>query len=389
MARKKPYDPKAPRSNRGQGTVYEVEGRPTSSRWRGAISITQEGGKRRRIVVSGATASEVRTKMQKEQQRVERGDIEPRGRLTVGGWMAKWLKSQHERVRAGERRYSTYRSWDCHVRLYIDPHLGRKRLMSLRPSDVERMTTAMQSKGLTARTAASVRTTLRQALEAAQKDGILTQNVAALATKPTPVDKEMKTLDADETKRLLLATRDDEWGPLWRLLATSGLRLGEALGLDWDDIDLERGVIEVRKTWSEGEGRQWLLVPPKTARSRRSIPIPASTMDMLDNLHERASIAAGGPPTGSVFVNALGERPRPTSLNHAFRAALAKASLPRVRIHDLRHGAASLMLEQGIDLTVVSRMLGHASATFTFNVYGHIRDDAKRNAANALGAALD
>jgi integrase len=318
--------------------------------------------------------------------------VVPEARLNVATYLRRWLKTDRERVRP-----STHLVRVGHVENHIVPELGRTNLKRLVPVDVERMTGAMVRHGLSPRTASHVRTTLRIALRDAERNGLVSRNAAALARPPKVEKAEATVLTADQTRILLATTRQDRRGPLWALLSTSGLRLGEALALTWSDLDLEEGVVHVRQNYALVGRGKWAVGPTKTSRSRRDVPLPHQTVEVLGDWRDRQAQerqAAGrdwqqhadGDP---VFADEWGRRPEPTRLNHDLRAALLAAGLPRTRIHDLRHSYASQLLLGGVPLLTVSRLLGHSGISITADVYSHVGTAMTRDAAGVLGALLE
>lgn len=376
------------RRPRGEGSVYQAK----DGRWRGALVVAAEDGTRRRVVVSGRTEDEARDRLDDVRRRARRDPGQTaKPSNTVEAFLTGWLERNRRQVRP-----STWLSRKGHIGNHIIPALGRKRLDRLTPADVEGMTADLVKQGLSPRTAGHVRVTLRTALRDAQRDGQAHQNAAALARAPRVEHVEMNVLDAEQTRLLLMTTREDRWGPLWALLAGSGMRIGEAMALTWDDLDFNSGSVAISKSWAKVAPKTWALSEPKTARSRRTIPIPATVMRALRELYDRqeaerelAGDAWQRNPEGQpLFVDQYGRRPGVSHFSLALHKALRAAGLPRVRVHDLRHSYASTLLAQGIPLLTVSRMLGHSTITITANTYSHVSDGLQRDAADALEVAL-
>lgn len=376
------------RRPRGEGSVYEVK---SEGRWRGSVSITEPDGRRRRLVVSGETSEEARAKLDEAKKAVESGARELNGRLTVSGYLKRWLAGHRGQVRA-----STWLARQGHIKNYIDPAIGRIAMRKLTPSDVERMTTDMVGRGLSPRTATHARTTLRLALRDAERDALVTRNAAALARPPKVGRPEMQVLDAEQTRRLLAFSQDDRWHTLWQVLVGSGLRIGEALGLTWNDIDFDQATVTVRRSLAKTGPGEWGLTEPKTSRSRRTVPIPATTVRALRQAKDRqdAERSVAGrdwqehPEGQPVFVDEVGQRFKPTKTNHQLNLALRRAGLPHIRLHDLRHGYASALLTEGVPLLTVSRLLGHSSIVITSDTYAHITQAMTRDAATAMDRVL-
>jgi len=192
----------------------------------------------------------------------------------------------------------------------------------------------------------------------------------------------MTPLTRERTAGLIEAAeaRGDQWAALWRLLVDSGLCIGEALALTWDDLDLERGRVSVAKTLvlhADGPDGAPVVNEPKNSHSRRLVPIAPATVRALraHRARQAADRLALGPryaAHGLVFSTAVGTVARYRRINEALRATLAAAELPRVRIHDLRHTAATLMLAANIPAKIVSERLGHSSIAITLDRYSHV-----------------
>jgi integrase len=366
---------------RGEGSIYQA----ADGRWRGALVIVDPAtGRRIRRVVSGRTASAARRNLEALRNT---GGSPSAG--TTGDYLTAWCQRVRPRLRP-----STWLGYEAHVRRHLVPSLGGIRLVKLTPADVERMMAGALADGLTARTVASVRVTLRRALADAIRDGLVARNAAADARPPRVERAEIHPMTAAEVGTLLAATADDGlWGPFFTLALSTGLRSGELRGLAWADVDGER--LTVRHSLRRGYERGTLeLGEPKTSRSRRTIYLPRQAVEALDRrrVAQDADRAALGPDwqdtAGLVFTDSAG-RPLPDyAATRAWHAALEAAGLPRYRLHDARHTAASLMLREGVPLKTISETLGHSTIGVTADVYAHLGDELRRDAADAIERAL-
>ena len=183
---------------------------------------------------------------------------------------------------------------------------------------------------------------------------------------------------------------------MWALLVGTGIRIGEALALTWDDVDLDEGVLHVRRTYSKvGQGR-WGVSETKTKRSRRRIELPATVVGSLRDLQDRQTVEvrdAGSlwqtyPHGQPLFTDQYGRIPEPTNFNRALTKALEDAGLPHRRVHDLRHTHATLLLEAGVPLVTVSRLLGHGSISVTADTYSHVTSVMRHEAADVMDDVL-
>lgn len=374
------------RRPRGEGSLYK----DASGRWRAAIIVADpDTGARLRRVVSGRTQAEARERLKKLRQDLEKGiGVKPGQPRTLAAYVEPWLSALRPRVRP-----STWIAHERYVRLYVLPVLGDVPLARLVPTSVERMTAAMIARGLSPTTARGARTTLRMILRDAERDGIVARNVAALARPPRIERHELRVLTAAETRRLLEGTVDDDFGPLFTLAATTGLRLGEVLGLRWSDVDVVGSLLTVTRSLAR-TANGFDLAEPKTSRSRRTLDLAAVAVAALRRQHVRqkeARLAAGDlwqDTHNLVFTDEIGRLLVGSRVSHVFSVTLARLGLPHVRFHDLRHGAASLLLAQGVSLKVVSETLGHAGIQVTADTYAHLTSEQRRHAADAIERAI-
>ena len=376
------------RRPRGEGSIYQ----DAAGRWHAAvITVDPATGHRSRRVVSGKTQAIVRGRLADLRRDLE-AIGRPTARTPLADFLSTWLEGEAQRVRP-----ATWKSREYHVRVYLSPAIGRIALGDLRPSDVERLTDHIIASGHSGLTARHVRATLRRALGEAQRDELVVRNVAALARPPRAERRELHVLSADETRRLLDETAEDEFGPLFAVAATTGLRLGEILGLcigDLDGLDGRTPTFTVRRSLARVAGGGFGLAEPKTARSRRTLELGPTSVRALRRQKARqatARLAAGDlwqDRDGLLFTDELGRPLHSYAVSAAFTATLARLGLPRVRFHDLRHGVASLLLAQGVPLKLVSEALGHSTITITADVYAHLTREQRRETAAAIERAI-
>lgn len=388
-----------PRRSPGEGSIYKT----SAGLHRGIVTWTDDGGAQHRRYVSGQTRAAVLTKIDDLRRDLRLGVLTPAGGDTVGDFLVDWI----ERHRAGVA-YSTWRTAEMHVRCYLVPSLGRIKLGKLNGADVERalasylrdgrpLTTSKRGRQtpapVSAQTARHIRSTLRRALGDAYKAGLTARNAAADATPPRVEHRPVVYLSASDVRRLIDVTRDDAFGPIYAVAATLGLRLGELLGLAWSDVDIAAGSLTVRHSLVlDGKG-SWSLAQPKSARSRRSLPLPTVARDALDRQLARqtaASVAAGDLWQGSglVFTDEIGRSLRQGVVSSAFQRARSAAGLPAVRFHDLRHSMATVLLAEGVPIVTISELLGHAGIAITQAHYLGIVPQLRTEAAAAMDRAM-
>lgn len=374
------------RRGRNEGTIHHR----ADGRWVAIIGHGyNDAGKRIRQHVYGRTRADVVAKLGPALRARDDGLLPAPARLTVTSELADWLEAVRPTVRP-----STFTSYKYIVKTHLAPALGRVRLVRLQPTDVERMTTAKEAGGLSPRTVALMRTVLRMALGRAVKHGRLSRNVAALANPPRQVRHEIKPLSPEEVRTLLAAVAGTRLeGPVVVAVST-GLRAGELLGLQWADIDLDTGTLTVRTALQRIDGEH-RLVPPKTSSSKREVALGAGTVaairaHRIRQLEER--LVAGDEWNAAwpdlVFQTTVGGPVDINNLRHRFHRVLDRVGLRRVRWHDLRHAAASLLLAQNVHPRVIMELLGHSSIAVTMNTYSHVMPAARRDAAATMDAIL-
>jgi integrase len=354
--------------------------------------------------VTGRTADEARGKLDDLRAQLRRGMLPAGPAITVGAFLGSWIERDRARVRP-----STWRVREAHVRCYLVPALGRIELARLTAAEVERALSRFiesgmpdppakrgrgrrNAGGIAPMTARHIRTTLRLALGDAIRDGLATRNAAADARPPYLPHRPITYLTARDVRRLLEATAEDPLGPVYALAATSGLRLGELLGLAWADV--VDGRLVVRRSLSKAADGSWELAQPKTAKSRRTIPLPAASRSALEvqRTRQRFAQAAAGDAWqdrhGLVFTDAVGRPLRPEAVSREFRKALERAGVPRVRFHDLRHSAATTLLASGVPIAVISEWLGHSGIAITAAAYAAVVPELLTEAADAMDRAM-
>ena len=312
----------------------------------------------------------------------------PSEQLKVGRYLQDWLQSPQPRLRP-----STWRRYEQLLRLHALPTLGTLSLTRLEPRHVQRLYADCLALGLAPATVRQLHAVLRRALGQATKWGTVARNVVALVSPPRVKRHEIQPLSATQARTFLDAAQGDRFEALYILALTTGMRLGELLGLRWQDVDLAAEMLQVRHTLLRlRDGLQ--LREPKTARSRRRIALAPSAVDALR--HHRGRQAAIRLQLGPVwedhdvvFANEIGKPVEAGNLlRRSFWPLLDKAEIPHIRFHDLRHTAATLLLQQGVHPKVVSELLGHSSIGLTLDIYSHVIPDMQQQAVAAIHTLL-
>ena len=364
-----------------EGTIRK---RP-DGRWEARVSLPDGGRKS----IYGKTRDAVKRRMVSALDDVQKGQPLPNDKVTVQGFLDEWL----EGTAKARLRTSTYLRYSTLIRLHVGPQVGRVAIGRLTAQQVQALWTKLQSDGLSPRTIIQVRAILRTALKQAVKHGLANRNAAALSDAPKAPAYKPVFLNAEQAESLLQAAKGHNLEALVTLALTSGLRAGEMLGLTWSDIDLEGRSLKVSRQ-QQRVGKELVICDPKTDRSARKIALTeiavvalkahkAAQLELL-----RAEIEAGRVVSGRVFTNETGGPVENSTVLRQFQRLVKDAKLPRMRLHDLRHSCATLLLSRGVHPRVAMELLGHSTIAMTMNVYSHVVPEIARDAANAMDAVF-
>ncbi|MFF8905975.1 tyrosine-type recombinase/integrase [Streptomyces olivaceoviridis] len=407
----------AKRRANGEGTITKRK----DGRYQAAAYVYRPDGTRTRKFVYGKTREEVADKLTEMQEQTRQGIPAASSTMAFGDYLTYWLAA----IAPERLKPATLNSYEGLSRLYIRPALGKKRLNRLSPADVRRFLSEFKSSCLcclrgadkerpegkrtccavgrccerrpSARTVQYVHAVLRSALQQAIREELIARNVARIVETPTVDRKEVRPLDAGEAKALLKTARSHRLYALWLLLVSTGLRRGEVLGLTWSDVDLNAGTLRVRRNVQRIR-RELIFGTPKTMRSVRTVSLPRRCVQALTQhraTQDRERKIAGpkwkpaeGQPAGLIFTTSTGRVIDPRGLNRMLTILCRDARVPRVRVHDLRHTCASLLLAQGVDARTIMETLGHSTITMTLDTYAHVMGTTLRAAADRMDDAL-
>lgn len=366
---------KKKRRGAGEGSIFQRG----DELWVGTLNIGyDENGKRRRRTVYGRTKKDVQEQLIKLHAQALNGTLTEPSRLTVAQYLASWLEDS---VRQ-HRRLSTYIDYASVVRNHINPAIGGITLTKLTPLHVRGLFTAMQRKGSSARMQEKTYAVLHRALKEAVKLELIIRNVCQAVDKAKPAKKVFRALDPDEVVRFLDAAQSDRLYALYVLAIASGLRQGELLALQWENIDLKAKKLSVVHTLIELKDTLE-LGPPKSAKGRRLVVLPDFAVDALRE--HRKQMLMEGHPGPWVFCNTEGNPLRKRNLvRRSYKPILRKAKLPDIRFHDLRHTAATLLLSQDTHAKIVQERLGHSQISLTLDTYSHVLPSMQESAAKKL-----
>ncbi|MFD8415548.1 tyrosine-type recombinase/integrase [Streptomyces sp. NPDC059650] len=407
----------AKRRANGEGTITKR----SDGRYQAAAYVYRPDGTRVRKFAYGKTREEVNGKLIEMQEKTHKGIPAATSTMAFGDYLTYWIAA----VAPNRLKPATLSSYEGLTRLYIRPALGKKKLNRLSPADIrlflsdfkngclcclrgadaarpedERNCCAVKrccKRSPSARTVQYVHAVLRSALQQAVREELVARNVARIVETPTVKREEVHPLNAGEARLLLKAAQPHRLHALWLLLISTGLRRGEALALTWGDVDLAAGQLRVRRNLQRIR-RELIFGTPKTARSLRTISLPKRCVEALKahrGAQEREQKVAGKKwqplehqPSGLIFTTPTGRPTDPRSLNRMLTLLCTKAKVRRVRVHDLRHTCASLLLAQGVDARTIMETLGHSTITMTLDTYAHVMQTTLRAAADRMEDAL-
>ncbi len=348
---------------------------------------------RRFLTVRGTKKEAERVLSEALHQRDTGIDIAP-NKITVGDFLERWLRDYAtEQVAA-----STLQRYQGIVRHHLAPALGRVRLRDLRPAHIQAAYSSFQRRdgrgeSLSAKTVKEHHAILREALSWAVKWQLLAANPADAVSAPRAQRREMRVLSPEGAQRFLEAASDTPHYTFFYLALQTGARSGELLALRWSDVDLDGGTLRIVRTARFARGQGIVFSQPKTQRSRRPVALSPDTVAALrehrrEQLEQRMQVGPGYEENGLVFADALGRPVYDSTVRRVFYGVVKAADVGPLRVHDLRHTAATLMLQAGVHPKIVSERLGHATVSITLDTYSHVLPDMQREAASALDGVL-
>jgi len=353
-----------PRSIRRKGRVVTV--------YDASYEAPRIDGRRRKVMRRGF-AGEDEAIAWRDAQRVgvrSGGYVAP-DRVTVGQYLDEWLPS----IRASVRP-STFESYAMHARVHLKPRIGDVRLQALTVEGVSRLYGDLLDSGLSAASVRRIHSTLRRSLRDARRSGRVVRNPAEDARLPQVPTPDMNVWNASTVRRFLdsLSTSEDEQPhTLFGLMIATGMRRGEVLGLSWSELDFDHATLRVVRTLVSVNGKI-LASEPKTKRSRRTIGLDERTVALLRRhrvrqVERRVAWGKAWAETDLVFDDGRGGALHPDAVSKRFAKLVKEAGVPVIRLHDLRHTAATLMLSAGVAAKIASERLGHSTIAVTMDTY--------------------
>jgi integrase len=376
------------RRGTGEGAVYQR----ADGLWCASVELGRDPrtGRRRRKVVSAKTKGETLRRLADVRRTVDAGLPVTDARRSTADYLAWWL----DEVLPGTVKDRTAASYRFIVDKYVTPHIGTVPVAKLAPGHVHRMLRELEKAGLSPRTQRYARAVLRRALRHAEQYGIVNRNVAALVDGPKGGGSRLDDAPtAQEARAILDAAAGDRLEAFAVLALSLGLRRGELLGLQWPDVGLETRSLTVNRTLQYMPGEGLVVSAPKTTASARTIPLPDRCTAALreHRAGQAAERLAAGPAwrdSNHVFTTNQGAPIDPRNVLRWWHTLTERAGVGRRRLHAARHTAATVMLERGAPLEVVSAVLGHASLAITADVYARPAADAKRRALESVSESF-
>ena len=361
----------------------------SDGRWEARYSngFDPKTGKLIQKSVYGKTQKEVRQKLAKITSEIDEGTyIEPNS-IKLSEWLTVWLRDY-----IGNVKPATVKSYADHVKLNIIPYIGKTQLGKLSPAMIQTMYNTLQhEKGLSPKTIKNVHGVLHRSLTQAQKMGYIRQNPLDAVTLPRIEKAQIKPMEEEDLTRFLKEIKGNPYELVFFVTVFTGLRQGEVLGLTWDCVDFEHKTLYINKQLQKDKkvGGEYALVPTKNSRSR-IVTVADSVMAVLQKVKQeqahKKEIAdlAWSNPWNLVFTNEFGQHLCHFTVYHRFKDIVRGIGLEEARFHDLRHSYAVVSIESGDDIKTVQSNLGHATASFTLDVYGHVSQKMRQQSADRM-----
>ncbi len=374
-----------------QGSIQKRTGKHGVS-WRLRYDVPQPDGSRKQVSETAPTKREAEALLAKRMHELQTGAYVTPTDLTVAELLDRWFAVHAERVSA-----ATIHRYRRAAHTHILPSLGVVKLVRLTTLAVQDFYQGVQAKGIAPEGVRAVHKVLHGALKQAVAWQIIPRNPADGVSLPRPVRRELTVWDASQAASFQSAVDGDPtWGAFFRLAIHTGMRRGELLALRWADVDLDRGVVTVRRTMTEDEdGRPVMGTAAKTNAARRPIALAASCVDALrrhraKQAERRLLLGPAWNASGGdvIFDRGDGAPLHPDSIKNALDRLAKQAGVPRIRVHDLRHTMATLGLTEGLHPKIVQERLGHSSIAMTLDRYSHVSTELQRDGADRLDAAL-
>ena len=379
----------AKKSAAGSGTIRKRtvtrNGKPYTY-WEARFTAGYDPGTGKQIQrsITGKTQKEVSQKLKAATTAIDEGTYTAPSKMTVGQWLDTWTAEY-----LGGVKPRTVDSYKAIVRTHLKPGLGAIKLDALAAHTIQRFYNSLSegNEPLSPKTVKNIHGILHKALHQAVANGYIRFNPTDPCILPKITKKELQPLDETQITAFLKAIQGHQFEDLFRVTIFTGMREGEVLGLLWDCVDLKKGTITINKQLQlvRGSGGKYQLVPTKNGKGR-TITIAPSVAKILQSirrsqLERKLRYGECWEDTGFVFTDELGQHLKHQTVYLNFKQVVESIGCPDTRFHDLRHTYAVASIKSGDDIKTIQENLGHATAAFTLDVYGHVTDQMKRDSA--------
>lgn len=380
---------KTTRNAAGGGTIRQR----SDGRWEARYTVGRDPGTGRQIQKSvyGLTQKEVRQKLAKITTAIDEGTYTEPSKMTVGEWLDIWHKEY-----LGAVKPHTVAHYGSHIQNHLKPSIGALKLSALQPHTIQNLYNKLQEEGLSPKTIKNLHGVLHKALKQAVMLGYLRSNPSDACVLPRVEKKEVSFIEKGKIAELLEAIKGHPYENVYRVDLFTGMRQGEILGLTWDCVDFESGVLTISKQLQKEhvKGGLYRFVSLKNDRVRRIQPAPF-VMDILRQQRQKQlsdRLRAGGAWENHwnlVFTNELGGHLCAVTVYNHFKRIVKSIGIPDTRFHDMRHTFAMISLQNGDDIKTVQENVGHATAAFTLDVYGHVSQRMKQESASRMQGFIE
>lgn len=373
------------RRDPGDGSIFQRK----DGRWVARLKLPT--GKSR--FMYGKSRGEVKKRLADAKRTLDAGKPLGNARETFGSYLEGWMAA----LPATSVKPSTVDYYCRYIRKHVmTSDLARKPLTQLEAVDLRHLYAEKRLSGLSATTVHHLHAVIHVALTQAVDDGKLARNVAALVGRthrPKVARHEMATIaDGDKPQRFIAAARGDRFEALLVVAIATGLRQGELRALRWKDVDLDGSQLSVTGSLGGPKRSDFAIGTPKNGKGRSVALGPIVVCVLRDHRRQQAEaqllLGAEWQDRDLVFPNEFGDYLSTTTIGRALRRVIERAGLPRIRFHDLRHTAATIMLSNGVHPKIVSEMLGHSTIAITLDLYSHVTPNMQREAAAAMDRAF-
>lgn len=344
-------------------------------------------GKQIQRSITGKTQKEVAQKLKAATAAIDDGTYTAPNKMTVGQWLDIWTAEY-----LGGVKPSTVIAYKATVNTHLKPNLGAIRLELLSTHTIQGLYNSLggeneNRKALSAKTIKNVHGVLHKAMQQAVSNGYIRFNPTDACVLPRVLKKEIQPLDEGQITAFLKAIKGHRLEYLFVTTLFTGMREGEICGLLWDCVDLNKGTIKINKQLQliRGTKGEYRLAPTKNSKGRTIslAPYVVDTLRSVKQQQQENQLRCGEywEDSGFVFTNEKGHHLAPISVYKAFKAIMAQIGTPETRFHDLRHSYAVAAIKSGDDIKTVQENLGHATAAFTLDIYGHVTEKMKQDSA--------